>query len=251
MAMRIDTAELIDGQGVAAVHARLRDAILYGELRPGQAISQVQLARDLGVSRTPLREAIRMLQREGLLEGEPNKRVRVASFSLEDMQELYALRITVEALAVRLTVPQLSDDDISQLDELLSEMSLHADAEDYERYSEPHRAFHAGLVAGAGSRIRQLLAELSDHGERYRRLHTTQAPRAWSTAAEEHRAILDACVQRDADLAAVRLAEHLAHTVLGNLELLDPDYRPLALRRSLRAVQAGAGHEPGQQKGPA
>lgn len=244
MSMRIGDTELLEGQGAAAVHARLRDAILCGELKPGEVISQVQIARELGVSRTPLREAIRMLQREGLLEGEPNKRMRVAAFSIADMEELYSLRVTVEALGIRLTVPQLSDDELTELGEKLALMAHFTERGDYEGYRVPHREFHAGLVAKAGNLIVQLLAQLSDHGELYRRLHTTQAPHAWTTAATEHRAILDACVDRDPDLAAVRLAEHLAHTVLGNLELLESGYKPLALRRALNAIRASAGLGP-------
>jgi DNA-binding GntR family transcriptional regulator len=244
MSMRIDSSELLEGQGTEAVHDRLRDAILAGELKPGEVISQVKIAADLGVSRTPLREAIRVLQREGLLEGEPNKRVRVASFSIEDMQELYALRVTVEALGVRLTVPQLSDDDLAELDAKLAQMALFAEREDYARYSVPHREFHAGLVAKSGARTTRLLAQLSDHSEIYRRVHTTAAARGWETAIGEHRGILDACVERSADLAAVRLAEHLAHTVLGNLELLESGFKPLALRRALDAIRASAGLGP-------
>src|ERR1044072_8801196 len=108
--MRIDSTEKLDGGGVGAVHERRRAGIRDGEPEGGGPVSAGKLERDMGVSRTPLREAIRMLQREGLLEGEPNKRIVVAPFSAEDMEELYALRITVEALGVRLTVPQLSEE---------------------------------------------------------------------------------------------------------------------------------------------
>lgn len=235
--MKIESSEKVDGGGVAAVHDQLREAILRGELEAGAPISQVKLAREMGVSRTPLREAIRLLQREGLVDGEPNKRIVVAPFSVEDMEELYALRITVEALGVRLTVPLLSEEELATLDGSLTQMAYFAEREDYERYSIPHREFHAGLVAKSGARIVTLLAQLSDHCERYRRLHTTQAPHAWEKGAREHREILDACIARDADTAAVRLAEHLSHTALDNLELLDADHEPVSLQRALEAVR--------------
>src|SRR5947208_4488476 len=86
------------------VHDRLRDGILRGEFDPRVPISQVQLAARLGVSRTPLREALRMLQREGLIDSEPNRRVRIAALSVTDLEQLYALRVMVEALAVQLSV---------------------------------------------------------------------------------------------------------------------------------------------------
>jgi DNA-binding GntR family transcriptional regulator len=241
MSMRIDSSEMLEGQGVAAVHDRLRNAILRGDFPPGEPISQVKVAQDLGVSRTPLREAIRMLEREGLLEGEPNKRMRVATFSVSDMEELYALRITIEALAIRLTVPQLSDDDLAELEDLLVTMAVFTEQENYEAYSMPHRAFHSGLVARSGRQIVGLISQLSDHSELYRRLHTTAAPNAWIIAGGQHHAILEACVARDPDLAAVRLAEHLAHTVLDNLEIIESGLKPLALRRALQAIRRSAG----------
>src|ERR1700745_1309753 len=99
------------GQHVALVHAPLRAAILRGELPAGQTTSQVSLARDLDVGRTPLREALRMLQREGLVVSEPNRRVRIAALSATDAEELYVMRIALEAVAVRITVPTLTSTD--------------------------------------------------------------------------------------------------------------------------------------------
>src|SRR5439155_19968284 len=93
------------------VHDRLRESILKGGLDPRVPISQVQLAARLGASRTPLREALRMLQREGLIDSEPNRRVRVAELSVLDLEQLYAARIVIEALATRIAVPTLSEAD--------------------------------------------------------------------------------------------------------------------------------------------
>jgi len=240
VSLKIDTNK-VDGQSVDLVHERLRHAILTGEVAPGADLSQVQLAEDLGVSRTPLREALRMLQREGLVRFSPNKRVKVAELSAQDMEELYVLRITLESLAVRLTVPQATHEDFASLEGAMTQMAYFAERHDYDRYLVPHRLFHQTLVSRSGDRLVQLLAELSDHGERYRHLHTTKASHAWEKAQAEHRAILDAFVERDADLVSMRLAEHLSHTVLGNLPLLDPDFDPVALRMALEVATTPAG----------
>src|SRR4249919_562785 len=104
------------------VHDRLRESILRGEFDPRVPLSQVQLAARLGVSRTPLREALRMLQREGLIDSEPNRRVRVTELSVADLEQLYAGRVMIEALAVRLTVPRYTTEDVAELRAALREM---------------------------------------------------------------------------------------------------------------------------------
>jgi DNA-binding GntR family transcriptional regulator len=86
-----------NGQNTEDVYARVREAILDGELAPGAVMSQVAVAGELGISRTPLREALRMLQSERLVEAEPNRRVRVAPMSAADLEELCIVRIALEA----------------------------------------------------------------------------------------------------------------------------------------------------------
>lgn len=135
-----------NGTGADLVYGRLREAILHGRLAPGLAVSQVQLARELGVSRTPLREAVRMLQREGLVTAEANRMVRVAQFSIQDVEELYAVRIANEALGIRLTVPVMSADDHASLKQALSQMSQFAAHGDVDAWEQHHRAFHTQLV---------------------------------------------------------------------------------------------------------
>ena len=97
------------------VYTSLRESILNGALPPGESLSQVQLASQLGVSRGPLREAVRMLQREGLVEAEVNRRGRVSSFSIDDLEQLYAMRIVHESLAIRINVPRFVKRDIDAL----------------------------------------------------------------------------------------------------------------------------------------
>ena len=115
-----------DWENAEAVHDELRAAILRNELPAGMILNQVHVAKRLGVSRTPLREAFRMLQREGLIEGESNKRMRVAGLSLDGLEDLYAMRILLEGLAIRLSVPLLSKEALAMLKNLLNEMEKFA-----------------------------------------------------------------------------------------------------------------------------
>ena len=226
-------AEHIEPQNVDTVHNRVRRAILRGELPPETVVSQVQLARDLGVSRTPLREALRMLQREGLIESEHNRRVRVAGFSLPDLEQLYIMRVTLESTAIRLTIPRLSPENIASLEGDLAQMTHFDEQDDFERWEVPHRAFHSLLVGGVGDRISIALSQLSDHAERYRRLHATRVPKVKLRVAREHRLIADAAKAHDAETGATRLGAHLARTASEVMEFIDSSYKSEALRETL------------------
>jgi DNA-binding GntR family transcriptional regulator len=113
-------------------------------------------------------------------------------------------------------------------------MAHYAQVKDYRRWMVPHQNFHRALTAPAGGRINDLLGQLFDHPERYRRLHIEHGPSAWATAG--HREILDACKADDRDLSAGRLAGHLARTALEVSELLDPGYDPVELKPALTEV---------------
>lgn len=226
-------------QSFTQLYERLRHAVLSGELVPGSIVSQVQLARRYNVSRAPLREALRMLQTEGLVEAQPGRRNSIAVVSPRDLEQLYALRITVEALAIRLTVRQMTDDDIDELRRLLEEMDELATTQDFDRWEVPHQTFHRVLVAKSGERLVSTVQELSDHAARYRRIFLEQ-PRAWTAVASEHAAIVDACEARDAPLAAGRLAAHFATTALTVCAGLAPEYEPAGVREALRLVREGS-----------
>jgi ribose transport system substrate-binding protein len=228
-----------DGHNVEVVHALLRRAILDGQLAGREELSQVRLAGEYGVSRTVLREALRLLQREGLIEqSEPNRRVRIAGFSVEDMEQIYAARVGLESLGIRLSVPRFSSEDLAELDAELAKMAHFARHKQYDRWQEPHRNLHRGFVKHAGKRIRSLLEELSDHAERYRRYYTVDAPDAWSFGVVEHQAIVEACKAGDANEAAEALVAHLAHTVFSVIEMVAPGYDPALLRDAVDSMTA-------------
>ena len=157
-----------DGQSVAVVHAMLSDAIIGGVLAAGSAVSQLALEKDYGVGRTPLREAIRMLQAEGFIVGEPKKRVRIAELTGADAEELCCLRIQLETTAVRQTIPTLSSRDIAEMEGYMAQMGHYGRGRDWLALREPHRDFHAKFTGGAAPRRQALIRNLFDHAERYR-----------------------------------------------------------------------------------
>lgn len=221
---------------VEQVYRRVREAILEGEIAPGTVMSQVALADDLGVSRTPLREALRMLQSEGLVDAQANRRVTVTPISASDLEELVVMRVALETEAIRLSVERLQPEDIAALEGRLAEMTHFAREKDYARWQGPHSAFHRGLTAPAGTRVNATLAQLSDHVERYRRVHIARSPKAWLTAG--HREILNAAKKRDRDLAGRLIAGHLSATAFDVIELLEPGYEAARLRQTLQDIGA-------------
>jgi DNA-binding GntR family transcriptional regulator len=222
------------------VHERLRRDILRGALDPHEPISQVQLAKRLGVSRTPLREALRMLQREGLIYSEPNRRVRVAALTVADLEQLYAARVVVDSLQARLAVPRLSGDDVAEMSRRLEAMAELAARHDLEAWDVHHGAFHDLLKLGEGDRLFRIARDLYDHTERYRHVYLAE-PLAWSTAAREHSAIHQACLAGDAVQASRQVARHLGTTALTIIALASPERDPVPVREALRMITAEAG----------
>jgi DNA-binding GntR family transcriptional regulator len=235
-----DRAPSRDGLNVAVVHEQLRQAILRGDVPPGPATSQLVLARELGVGRTPLREALRMLQSEGLVISEPNRRVRIAELSVVDAEELYVMRILLEAAAARMTVPTLTDNDIAELEGLMAQM------DHLTRTNSPirdtHHQFHARLVKAAGPRVVSQITQLFDHAERYRAFASrtgTGEPDHHQLRRAEHRQILDAAAAGDAPATAQALAAHYLMTAKLVAGVLDPDYDLARLRVAIALAAPG------------
>ena len=205
-------------QGVAAIRDRLREAIVTGELGPDAVSTQTELADAFGVSRTPLREALRMLELEGLIVRETNRRFRIAGFSLDDLEELYVMRVTLEASALRITMPSFTHTDHAELEGLMAQMERFAHVTDWAGFEGPHRAFHARLVEGAGPRIAEQLRRLWDHAARYRTAYAIVVGGsdhdAWALRRAEHRAVLDAVEEDDLPKAVAVLSSHYARTAL-------------------------------------
>lgn len=233
------------GEGVLPLYRRLRKLILDGAFPPGAMLSQVKLAESLGVSRIPLREALRMLQNEGLVEAEHNQRARVPAFESAIVDSLYASRILLEALGIRLTVPHIDQTDTQALNQTLADLDEVAGRKDsdLDAWEVRHRRFHALLVRSVDASQRQRIARLADQCEYYRRLYYRLMSQHYPTrpaeaVAAEHRAIANACFQGNADLAASLLARHYARTALSVLGQMVPEFDPVAIRTAMQIVGA-------------
>jgi DNA-binding GntR family transcriptional regulator len=181
-----------------------------------------------------------MLQSEGFIRSVPNQRVRVSEVSVADLEQLYTMRLTLEAVAIRLSVPQLTEGDIGDLHELLTTMESYRAARNVEAWHAPHREFHRRLIAYAGDAITEVVASLQDKADRYRHIYITSEPLAWSATGSEHEAIVAACERRDASAAGDLLARHLARTALTLVALMDPHHEPVPIRTVLSLMVESA-----------
>ena len=190
---------------------RLRAEISSGALAPGSRVRQAEVAARYNVSTTPVREAFATLEREGLLIGSPHRGMVVFHPTLEDLQELYEMRIPLEAVATEKAVENMSAETIAVLEGLLQEMDDARD--DRERYRSLNRTFHATLYAAAGRpRLERLIADLRDASAAYLRMNAAIAPSARETQ-RDHLAIVNACKARAPKRAAKAMVTHLSHTV--------------------------------------
>ncbi|MBN1179902.1 MAG: GntR family transcriptional regulator [Anaerolineae bacterium] len=195
------------------VEERLREAIINGEFKPGEWLRQQRLAEELGVSQMPVREALKKLAAEGLVEHVPYRGVRVVEFSPDDVADLYAHRSFLEGLAARAAAQKITPEAIEHLKRIQLDMDAHLAPEDLEVYRELNRRFHEAIYAASG---RDYLIRTLEQ------LWTTFPTMLWSnfayTAAyslperdtddtDEHCAIIRALESGDAD-EAERLARH-------------------------------------------
>lgn len=228
--------------GSVALATRLRNLILSGAFPPGSTVSQGELAAKLQAGRTPLREAIRLLQQEGLLQAELNQRVRIPDFDPQVVDALYATCIVQEALGVQLTVPRLTAHTLTIGEVILQEMETAVRNDDQVAWQDAHRRFHRLLVSHAGEYLERMIVNYADRCEYYWQMYyrdnrETASPIAsWEVIQYEHRSLLEAYQQRDVPLAVRRLAQHLSRIGFAVLTHAAPTYDPVAIDAALRLV---------------
>lgn len=232
-----ETAPHSDTDGtVVGLRDRIRTAIMSGELPPGTVMSQVQLSQRMGVSRTPMREALRMLQEEGLVEIERNRRARVASFDAADLELVYASRILLSALATTLTVPRITENEISAMVKEVDQMQRCAELNDGEGWRGADLRFHRIHCAFAPESVQRELHALFERATLYRLLRLRDQPHRQAVTFEDHEAILAACRARDRRAAVAAVVRHLSRIALTLLAYTAPEREPQTIRAALQIV---------------
>ncbi|WP_248960162.1 GntR family transcriptional regulator [Sphaerisporangium perillae] len=189
----------------------LRAAILSGEIAPGERIRQEEVAERLGASRLPVREALRMLEAEGLTEHHTHKGARVPKLDMHEVEVIYRMRERLEPLALAESLQHLTRDDLRRLEGLQERIEANGDIGEFLALD---REFH--LLTYSGCAIEQLssmVVRLWNSTQHYRRayMHLSGQARRWIVNAE-HRLLLDAIERQDADEAERCLAGHIRRT---------------------------------------
>src|SRR5947208_15192595 len=224
-------------QAIPHVHAYLRECILDGTLTPGTKLSQVALAEQLGISRTPLREVLRMLQEEGLVEIEPNQRTRVAGLDPQELDDAHASRILMETLALSMTIGNFGARERAEAKQMLPAMRRAAKAADFDASFGAHTDYHRVCTAAAGEAMQRQLRAFADRTTRYIRIYQLSEPGSWQTAGDaEHAAILEALIADDEHGALTDMAHHLERTALKVLADCAPDFTPMAVPHAVALI---------------
>jgi DNA-binding GntR family transcriptional regulator len=187
----------------------LRRRIAASALRPGQRLDEAGLADDLGISRTPLREALKVLSAEGLVEIRPRRGCYVAELGPADLEEIFPIMALLEGEVAREAATKASAADLKRLDQLHASLERHAAAGDVDRYYEVNYLFHDALKTIAGNRwLQHVIGDL----RKLLKLSRHRSLRLDGRLAEslaEHRALMTALHRRDADDAERVMKAHL------------------------------------------
>jgi DNA-binding GntR family transcriptional regulator len=200
------------GQRISQTYIRLRDHIVKGKLAPGARITESEVSRRLGISRTPVRSALHQLMNDGYIRSVSegvNSRLIVAPLTKDDATELYAIVAVLEALAAKRAAELDAgrrDDLVRELRRVNVELLQHADADplDVDAVYDTHTEFHWCIVAALNApRIQALHQSIKPQAERYRRIYSAASPDNIRASCEEHEVIMDAIQAGD-----IQAAEH-------------------------------------------
>ena len=212
------------------VYTTIKEAILDLKLQPGSPLVEDELARQLGTSKTPVRDALFTLERDGLVTKIPYKGTYVSEISLKDATEIFELRAVLEGLAARLAAAAFGPAELAEGQRLLDAADAARERGDREAASQMGARFHWLILEQAENRrLKPILAKLEEQLRRLRRLSDLRQGRL-EKSAREHRAILDALRAGDAFATEAAMRNHLQSVVLDFAQLMEtPESLPIPL----------------------
>ena len=190
----------------------LRDRILNGEYKTGQKLNELTLASELKISRTPIREALKQLELEGLVMSVPNKGVYVKGFSPRDIDDMFEIRLALEGLAIQLAIERMDEVHFTKIKEIFEIMEFYTLKKDNDKINDLNILYHETIYQATQSTyFEQLLKDIHYYVSVTSR-HSIQKPERLETALVEHRAILDAIVEGNKEKAKYTIQKHIRKT---------------------------------------
>lgn len=187
----------------------LREAIIVGEMKPGERLMEVQLADKMGVSRTPVREAIRKLELEGLVEMLPRKGAHVADLSVKDIMDVLEVRATLDGLASALSASRITDEEIKELRHHLSQFINYAEKDNLQGSIKKDMEFHEIIYCSSrNDKLLQISNNLREQVQRFRVIYIKDYGNSRELI-KEHMEICDAIARRDPAAAMESAQRHI------------------------------------------
>lgn len=195
------------------VFHRIREDILAGKYLQNDELREKTIADELGVSRTPVREALRQLELEGLVTIIPNKGASVVGISRKDIQDIYEIRSHLEGLCAKWAISNITAEQLDELDENIYLSKFHIEKEHFEQVLELDNKFHEVLYKASNSKmLDHVLTDFHHYVERVRKITLSKPERA-EKSIEEHKKIVEALRNQDADKAERLATEHIMNTI--------------------------------------
>lgn len=219
--------EPIRGNSEEAVYKKIKNAIRKRYIKQGSQLVEGGLAQKLGVSRTPVRSAIKRLEAEGLVNSIPNRGAFVITPTLKEIEETFLVRGHLEQMAARLTASTITDEQITELKKLIDREEKVFNVDNFDEYYIVNDTFHLKIAEfSANTVLTSYVSELLDRTRIFLILFDPFVKLTISPSLEDHRQIIEALSKRDPDLAAQSVANHIRSSIddLETAELVPDDY---------------------------
>jgi DNA-binding GntR family transcriptional regulator len=183
------------------VFHKIREDILEGKYAAGEPLTEVAISQNLGVSRTPVREALKQLELEGLVTSIPNKGTVVSGISKQDIIDIYEIRSLIEGLAARWAATKITDEQLKQLEEIIELTEFYTEKNNMEHLHELDTQFHEVIYEASNSKpLKHILSDFHHYAQRVR-MQSIATPGRAKKSTEEHKAILEAIKNRNPEEA--------------------------------------------------
>ncbi|HZK43893.1 MAG TPA: GntR family transcriptional regulator [Syntrophomonadaceae bacterium] len=205
----------------------IREAIINGRLQPRERLMEIQLAEELGVSRTPIREALRKLEIEGFIVMVPRKGAYVADLTFKDIADVFEIRSALEGLAASLAAERITDEELETIKNLWAEKAEAIASNNLEKLIIVDTEFHEAIYkASRNDRLTNIINNLREQIQRFRAT-TLAYPGRMATSLDEHRGIVEALQARDVQLSRQLAVEHIENAENSMIESIKMEESPI------------------------